>query len=287
MDKALLKCKSVEKINDQLYCLKEVQSINRYLIIGSTHALLFDTGYGYLDFKDQIKEFTDLPVYVVNSHGHPDHGLGDYLFKDVYIHVNDYYQLLSFDNDSDMKLHTIKYRYKKVPELEKYIDEKQYIKPKNLAHTKFHFVKDHDKFNLGNLTLEVLEIPGHTYGSIALFCPEKGWLFTGDSICFYNVYYQMGLQLQAPWKVYVRSLNRLLAMEAQISDLYPAHGQKPIPLSAAEETRDAIFDLIDNHQNDKVVKTITRDAYAHYYKHTLILYNDEMVKEALRNGLED
>lgn len=117
MDKALLKCKSVEKINDQLYCLKEIESVNRYLIVGTTHALLFDAGYGYLDFKEQIKEITDLPVYVVNSHGHPDHGLGDYLFKNVYIHVNDYYQLLAFDNDSSAKLHTIKYRYKKITDI--------------------------------------------------------------------------------------------------------------------------------------------------------------------------
>ena len=287
MDKALLRCKSIEKINNQLYCLKEIESVNRYLIVGTSHALLFDTGYGYLDFKEQIKKITDLPVYVVNSHGHPDHGLGDYLFKNVYIHVNDYYQLLSFDNDSTTKLHTIKYRYKKLPELKNYINEQQYIKPGNLSHTKFHFIKDHDKFDLGNLSLEVIEIPGHTYGSIALFCPEKGWLFTGDSVCYYNIYYQMGLQLQAPWKVYIRSLNRLLNMNKQVSELYPAHGQKPIPLSAAKETKEAIFDLVKNYQDDRMIKTINKDAYAHYYKHTLILYSNEMVKEALHNGLDD
>lgn len=287
MDKALLRCKSIEKINNQLYCLKEIESVNRYLIVGTSHALLFDTGYGYLDFKEQIKKITDLPVYVVNSHGHPDHGLGDYLFKNVYIHVNDYYQLLAFDNDSTTKLHTIKYRYKKLPELKNYINEQQYIKPGNLSHTKFHFIKDHDKFDLGNLSLEVIEIPGHTYGSIALFCPEKGWLFTGDSVCYYNIYYQMGLQLQAPWKVYIRSLNRLLKMNKQVSELYPAHGQKPIPLSAAKETKEAIFDLVKNYQDDRMIKTISKDAYAHYYKHTLILYSNEMVKEALHNGLDD
>ena len=46
------------------------------LIVGSHHALLFDTGYGYGDLKAVVRSITDKPLYVVNSHGHVDHACG-------------------------------------------------------------------------------------------------------------------------------------------------------------------------------------------------------------------
>ena len=47
------------------------------LIVGSHHALLFDTGYGYGDLKAVVRSITDKPLYVVNSHGHVDHACGN------------------------------------------------------------------------------------------------------------------------------------------------------------------------------------------------------------------
>jgi len=43
-------------------------------------------------------------------------------------------------------------------------------------------VKDGDKFNLGNITLEIIETPGHTSGSICIFLHEQKILFTGDTV---------------------------------------------------------------------------------------------------------
>src|SRR3569833_230168 len=44
-----------------------------YLIIGSNKALLFDTGMGMDHVSPVIKQLTRLPVWVLNSHTHPDH----------------------------------------------------------------------------------------------------------------------------------------------------------------------------------------------------------------------
>ncbi|MCR4950212.1 MAG: hypothetical protein K6A40_02685, partial [Solobacterium sp.] len=44
----------------------------------------------------------------------------------------------------------------------------------------WHFVKDGDRFDLGELTAEVIEIPGHTQGSIAICFPEKKLVVTSD-----------------------------------------------------------------------------------------------------------
>ena len=43
-------------------------------------------------------------------------------------------------------------------------------------------VRDGDTASLGSLTLQFVEAPGHTYGSLAVFIPETGALFTGDTV---------------------------------------------------------------------------------------------------------
>ncbi len=43
-------------------------------------------------------------------------------------------------------------------------------------------VRDGETLNLGNLTLEFIDAPGHTYGSMAVFIRETRALFTGDNV---------------------------------------------------------------------------------------------------------
>jgi glyoxylase-like metal-dependent hydrolase (beta-lactamase superfamily II) len=43
-------------------------------------------------------------------------------------------------------------------------------------------VRDGDTLRLRSLTLQFVEAPGHTFGSLAVFIPETGALFTGDNV---------------------------------------------------------------------------------------------------------
>jgi glyoxylase-like metal-dependent hydrolase (beta-lactamase superfamily II) len=43
-------------------------------------------------------------------------------------------------------------------------------------------VRDGETLSLGNMTLEFLDAPGHTYGSMAIFIRETRALFTGDNV---------------------------------------------------------------------------------------------------------
>lgn len=45
-----------------------------------------------------------------------------------------------------------------------------------------HNLKDGDRIMIGNSTLEVLAVPGHSPGSIALYSPEDGFVITGDAL---------------------------------------------------------------------------------------------------------
>lgn len=53
------------------------------------------------------------------------------------------------------------------------------------------YVEDKDTLTFGAITLQVIQIPGHTYGSVCYYDAARGWLFTGDtliksSLCFTN-----------------------------------------------------------------------------------------------------
>ena len=60
------------------------------LIIGREKALLIDTGNGYADIAEAVRKVTQLPLIVVNTHGHLDHTCGNYFFdQEIYIHPDD------------------------------------------------------------------------------------------------------------------------------------------------------------------------------------------------------
>lgn len=44
------------------------------------------------------------------------------------------------------------------------------------------YIKDGDKIKIGNGTLEVISVPGHSKGSIALYDREGGYLISGDAL---------------------------------------------------------------------------------------------------------
>lgn len=45
-----------------------------------------------------------------------------------------------------------------------------------------HKLKDGDKIKLGNEIIEVIAVPGHSKGSIALYVPESHFVVTGDAL---------------------------------------------------------------------------------------------------------
>jgi glyoxylase-like metal-dependent hydrolase (beta-lactamase superfamily II) len=52
-----------------------------YLVTGTRRAMLVDTGMGLGDLAGMVRGLTDLPLTVVNTHGHPDHAGEGLLWK--------------------------------------------------------------------------------------------------------------------------------------------------------------------------------------------------------------
>ena len=79
---------TVQLVADGVYAIDEFGIALMYLIIGKTQALLLDTGVGAGNVHAVVKELTDLPCMVVNSHHHYDHAGGNVWFDEVYAHKN-------------------------------------------------------------------------------------------------------------------------------------------------------------------------------------------------------
>jgi len=82
-------------------------------------------------------------------------------------------------------------------------------------------VQDGDTIQVGRLTIEVIDTPGHTLGSICLYLREESVLFTGDTV--------LGLGTVAilppphgDMALYMQSLERLKSYQAIL--LCPGHG---------------------------------------------------------------
>ena len=146
------------------------------LLVGEHHALLFDTGYGFDDLHGLVRRITDLPLYVVNSHGHVDHACGNWQFSEVFIHPADV-QLCMEHNGPDMRMLEMDRAVLPVGfSMEDYLSHDcGFLRP----------VQEGDVFDLGGKTLDVVELPGHTRGSIGLYLREKRMLYVGDAVnCF-------------------------------------------------------------------------------------------------------
>ena len=175
-----------------VYSIKEVMKdvflirnmfVNTVLVVGKDRALLFDTGYGFDDIAGAIRAVTDKPFDVVLSHGHMDHGGGNWQFEEVYAHPADWpvMERHSTRPYRDVSVSLAK-TFNKIPFLKilpkDFDEEAYYAKPAgNLKPT-----KEGDQFDLGGITLRVVELPGHTPGSIGLYCPEKKLMLASDAV---------------------------------------------------------------------------------------------------------
>lgn len=276
----------VMQVNERLWCLKDVQSVNKYLVVGDERALLIDTGYGFVDYRPAIREITDKPLLVVDSHAHPDHCMGNFLFDEVYLSRYDYGHLRA-DAADELKRSQLAYRLNKPgSRLAEELDDTDAWLAHSVYEPRYRLIDAGFHFDLGGVDLEVIALPGHSLGSIALYERRLGWLFTGDSVADYNVYYFAAGDPHlepAPLAVYYDALTKL---EAQVGDceLYPAHGRFPLERAAIA---DAIENLIEVHEGRgeerEIMSSLGYPALEHRYG-TALLYYTRDIAQAFRDA---
>ena len=135
---------------------------------------------------------------IINTHGHPDHVAGN-----PYLKERTGARVLIHELDADMLIRPPWPWPGQKP-----------MRPDGL-------LAEGDVVRVGELALRVLHTPGHTRGSICLYCPEEAVLFSGDTL-FAGSIGRTDLPESSP-----EDMTRSLARLAQLPDetaIYPGHG---------------------------------------------------------------
>ncbi len=186
-------CYKVSTMKDQVWTIVENNTVNIYLIEGTDSALIIDAGYGMGNLKEFVQTLTTKPLIMINTHGHGDHTGADFQFSEVYAHEKERDQIqqaLSRRKDG--------------------LGNDTRIIPVSEGHV----------FNLGGRKLEVIEVPGHTPGSICLLDAEHKLLFAGDHI---NAIVWLFLKGSEPLEIYLKNLEKVEKRMTSYNTIMPGH----------------------------------------------------------------
>jgi glyoxylase-like metal-dependent hydrolase (beta-lactamase superfamily II) len=142
-----------------------------YLVQGSQQAVLLDTGFGVGDLKGYVEELVQTPYTVLLSHGHLDHAGGAAQFPEVYLSQRDW-SLAQWHCKIENRIEEV-YHFGKP---EGMVDE-DFIPARTEAYLP---LTEENIFHLGGVTVQPVEIPGHTMGMMAFLIPEDRIAIFGD-----------------------------------------------------------------------------------------------------------
>lgn len=173
---------SYEKVNDNLFIVKESYSwLHRFpigVVIGENKAYVIDSGLGC---GGSLKEYvenniTKKPLVCIVTHGHPDHAAGALDFEERYLNEADW-PLLKEMLDPQRRVDDLEAFSLKDPEIMAY--GKEHVN--NCEGMTFKNINDGDVIEDG-VRMEIIGMPGHSKGQIAVYLPEFKIAFVSDSV---------------------------------------------------------------------------------------------------------
>lgn len=212
----------LKQMNEHVYLMDDAGQATGYLVIGSRKALVIDTMIGWEDVSAVVRSLTELPVMVVNTHGHCDHIYGNIYFEEAYL------------NPADL------------PVAEEHIQFEEFqseCEKHNLHMPEFRPIHGGDTIDLGNLHLDVIELPGHTPGGILLLLKEDRILFTGDSI---NHHLWMQLEESLPLEIFAQNLDRLMYLQENADYILHGHARDFDDISLMRKLRKGVQEILDH-----------------------------------------
>lgn len=223
---------SINHILDGVWSIDQ-DYVRCFLITGKERAILLDTCDLDADLPSLIRTLTALPVSVVHTHADHDHIGASARFEKTYMHPSDFALLNSVYESS---LNPIPLREQEI-------------------------------IQLGGRTLEVLLIPGHTPGSIALLDRDHRILFSGDTIKDNMIYmFGPGRSLSA----YLDSLRRLFTIQDTFDTILPSHGTLPIGKDILSDLIEGTIRLLANELSGSDVDGL--DCKLYTYKNASFYY---------------
>ena len=216
----------------------EDDGVRCFLLKGNEKVALIDTGMHIEDFKKIINEFSNLEPIVLNTHADRDHIGGNSQFDTVYMGTHE----------------MAHFKQSKIP-------------------NKIICLYENDVIDLGNRKLEVINIPGHTPGSIGFYDIDNKTLISGDPIQRNGNVFMFGPQRNL--EAYVSSLDRLNKRKDDFEQIWPSHSDLPLGNDSIEKCRDDVKDLIDGKLDYDLVDKFGTTIRAYKGKENIYLVDND------------
>jgi glyoxylase-like metal-dependent hydrolase (beta-lactamase superfamily II) len=196
------------------------EEVISYLIVGGERAVLLDTGMGIGNIHHLVREITDKPITVVNSHYHWDHVGDNHRFSHIAVHTAEAHLLEQEPPEETLgeAMRTENFWGPMPPDFD---PTDYHILPSKAD----QLVEDEDILELGGRRLQVLHTPGHSPGSICLLSAEEGLLFTGDTVYAGPLYIQLE---DSDFHTYHESMKRLSDLAPRLRLVLPGHNWTPL-----------------------------------------------------------
>ena len=257
----------VQQIADKVWAIDDNGRDTLYLLAGNEKALLIDTGWGFGNLKQLVGSLTNLPLLVVNTHGHLDHSGGNYEFPEIYI------------AREDIPLLHISFREEAVAWIQEHIFHNTTI-PVSLPHfwatkesNQVIPIQDGHIFDLGERQVKVIAMPGHTKGCIGLLDEKEKMLFTGDAIL--NGATWLHLTESASLKVFLESLQRTYSLVDHFESLLPGHGPTPVSKAILPELIQGVTAILNREIKGKHFHSFLGDGLLAEFNGCSVIYSEK------------
>jgi len=205
IERSFLMAYEVIRINEHTWRIED-SGVRVFLLEGTEKALLIDSGMNLPNAAEIARELTALPLELLNTHADRDHISGNGAFESFYMSPNEEPNYRSAGGTGTI-----------IP------------------------VIQGDEIDLGGRVLEVVDLPGHTPGSIAVLDPECRALISGDPIQDGRIF-MFGKYRNL--NRYVESLDALCVYDGRYDEIWPSHGTFPVSPSLAGQLLEAAENIL-------------------------------------------
>lgn len=194
-------------INENSWRIED-RGVRCFLLTGSEKALLIDSGRELHTARDIAESLTDLPVMLLNTHADGDHTGSNEQFESFYMHP----------------------------------DEEAHFRRGGRGGTIIP-VREGDILDLGGRELRIIDLPGHTPGSIAVLDVGNRVLISGDPVQEHGRIFMFGAHRNM--ENYIRSLEHLETFTAEFDEIWPSHADISISPALIRKLHDGARDVLD------------------------------------------
>jgi glyoxylase-like metal-dependent hydrolase (beta-lactamase superfamily II) len=172
-----------ERLDDGITLIRETHikpfyRCNIWHVRGRDRDLLIDSGMGVVSLRENVQLLCERPLLAVGSHAHFDHIGGHHEFEQRAIHAA----------EAEILAHPSWHN----TVAENWVSDDMFVEPPSADYRAADYqvrpapatrlLGDGDCIDLGDRHFEVIHLPGHSPGSIALWERDSGILFSGDVV---------------------------------------------------------------------------------------------------------